>query len=355
MDAAVFTHVALVTSLGHDAATTAAAARAGIVRASTLPYLVDNVETKEPEPVTGHAVSGLAVGFEGRARLLRLAELALDDLLQHVSLATLRSAHWLIALPAPLPTTPPPDLSDPESPPPPPPAVGPPRLEVVQMHRLIEQRLGAPVPAAHVLSFAGRTGVIRALGHARRLCAQGEVCVVGTTDTLVDPDVLATLHAHGRLQVGGVGLVPGEASAFVVVERGGGRPADVLGRMGAGALAHEPGHLYSGQPALGQGLAAAAAQLPSREPVWPLSDCNGEPFRSSEWGHAAVRDDVLRTSLDLATYPATAVGDTGAASTAVGLGLALRAFARGYAPRPTALLLAADALGGRGVLTIHAP
>ena len=223
------------------------------------------------------------------------------------------------------------------------------------MHRLIEQRLGAPVPAAHVLSFAGRTGVIRALGHARRLCAQGEVCVVGTTDTLVDPDVLATLHAHGRLQVGGVGLVPGEASAFVVVERGGGRPADVLGRMGEGALAHESGHLYSGQPALGQGLAAAAAQLPSREPVWPLSDCNGEPFRSSEWGHAAVRDDVLRTSLDLATYPATAVGDTGAASTAVGLGLALRAFARGYAPRPTALLLAADALGGRGVLTIHAP
>ena len=63
MDAAVFTHVALVTSLGHDAATTAAAARAGIVRASTLPYLVDNVETKEPEPVTGHAVSGQTTSF----------------------------------------------------------------------------------------------------------------------------------------------------------------------------------------------------------------------------------------------------------------------------------------------------
>lgn len=173
-------------------------------------------------------------------------------------------------------------------------------------------------------------------------------------DTLVDSEITRTLYAHGRLLSGGngVGLQPGEAAAFVTLEPIGPRPA--LGRPGAGALGHEPDHLYSGRPALGKGLAATAKQLPSREAAWPLSDCNGEMHRSTEWGYAAIQNEVLRSSLDHATYPATSVGDTGAASPAVGLVLALRAFAQGYAPTDTALLLAADALGPRGILTIHA-
>ena len=352
MPAPVFTSIGLVTSLGHDAVTVAAAARAGIVRPAPLLVWVDNAETDDPEPVVGHPVDELADGFDGMGRLLRLAELGLMDLLTTTPPEVLKAAHWLVALPESLSLTPPPDLSDLDAPPVPQPEVSPQRLPPEHLRGLIERVTGVPLPPARLSVFDGRVGVIRALGHAQRLCEQGQICIVGAVDTLVDSEITRTLYAHGRLLSGGngVGLQPGEAAAFVTLEPIGPRPA--LGRPGAGALG--PDHLYSGRPALGKGLAATAKQLPSREAAWPLSDCNGEIHRSTEWGYAAIQNEVLRSSLDHATYPATSVGDTGAASPAVGLVLALRAFARGYAPTDTALLLAADALGPRGILTIHA-
>jgi 3-oxoacyl-[acyl-carrier-protein] synthase-1 len=353
--AATLTGVGLVTSLGHDAVTAAAAARAGIVRPSLLPVWVENVETRDPEPVVGHAVEGLAAGFEGAGRLLRLAELALADLVRTTPAETLRAARWLVALPESLPSAPPPALSERDAPPAAAPAAGPPRLDPARLRALIERVTGAPVPESRFTAFDGRVGVIRALGHAQRLAEGGAACVVGALDSLVDRAAVEALHAHGRLMAGGaaVGLQPGEAAAFVVVEPEGARPA--LGRVGDGALGQEPDHQYSGRPALGRALATAAGQVPRGGPVWPVSDCNGEPFRGADWGHAVVRDDLLRASVGHTLYPATSVGDTGAAGPAVGLVLALRAFARGYAPAPTALLTASDALGARGVLTVHAP
>ena len=362
---ATFTGVGLVTSLGHDAVTAAAAARAGLVRPALLPVRVANAETRDPEPVVGHAVAGLADGFEGAGRLLRLAALALADLVRTTPAETLRTAHWLVALPETVPPAPPPALAEAGAAPAEVPAAeapaaeasqaAPRRLDPARLRALIEQATGAPVPESRFQVFDGRVGVVRALGHAQRLAAGGAACVVGAADSLVDRAVVQALHAHGRLLAGGagVGLQPGEAAAFVVVEPDGARPA--LGHIGAGALGHEPDHQYSGRPALGRGLAAAAAQLPRGGAVWPVSDCNGEPFRSADWGHAVVRDDVLRAAVGRTLYPATAVGDTGAAGPAVGLVLALRAFARGYAPAPTALLAVSDALGPRAVLTVHAP
>ena len=352
---AAITGVGLVTSLGHDAVTAAAAARAGLVRPALLPVWVDNAETRDPEPVVGHAVAGLADGFEGTGRLLRLAELALVDLVRTTPAETLRAARWLVALPEAVPPAPPPALTEADAAPAEAPAAAPRRLDPARLRALVERATGAPVPESRFLVFDGRVGVVRALGHAQRLADGGAACVVGVVDSLVDRAVVEALHAHGRLLAGGVGvgLQPGEAAAFVVVEPDGSRPA--LGRIGAGALGHEPDHQYSGRPALGRGLAAAAAQLPRGGAVWPVSDCNGELFRSADWGHAVVRDDVLRAAVGHTLYPATAVGDTGAAGPAVGLVLALRAFARGYAPAPTALLAVSDALGPRAVLTLHAP
>jgi 3-oxoacyl-[acyl-carrier-protein] synthase-1 len=354
-----FTGMGLATSLGHDAVTAAAAARAGLVRPAPLTVLVDDADTKDAVPVVGHPVDGLAAGFDGVGRLLRLAELGLRDLLRSTPVDRLRAAHWLIALPEGVPTAPPLPLLDPDAPPDPDgpdsevPGPSAPRLAPEPLRHFVEATSGLSVPASRFATFDGRVGFIRALGHAQRLCERGTTCVVGAVDSLVDTEVVRTLHAHGRLLSGGagVGLEPGEGAAFFVVEPDGARPS--LGSPGPGALGNEPDHLYSGVPVLGRGLAAAVPRL--AEPVWPISDCNGESYRSTEWGHAVVRDEALRASVERTLYPATSVGDAGAAAPALGLAFALRAFARRYARRSTALLLASDALGARGTIAVHAP
>lgn len=352
---AVVTGLGLATSLGVDAVSASAAARAGLTRPALLPVMIPNVDTLDPEPVVGHPVPGLAAGFAGAGRLLRLLDLALDDLAAGVPPETLATATWLVALPEALPPHPPPDLLPTDAPDAPPPEPLPPRLTPDAVRRSLARVTGSPLPADRLATFEGRAGFIRAMGHASHLAAGGRTAVVGALDSLVDGTVVRAMAAHGRLAAPGarVGFQPGEAAVFVVVAPDGGAAA--LGRVGGGALEHEPAHLYSGRPALGRALAAAASRLPDAGNVWPVSDCNGEPWRSAEWGHAAVRHAALREGVGQTLYPATSVGETGAASAAVGLTFALRAFARGYAPAPTALLLAADALGPRGVLLVHAP
>lgn len=352
----VITALGLTASLGHDLVTAAAAARAGLSRAAPLSVWIENLQTLDPEPVVGHPVDGLAEGFEGTGRLLRLAELGLLDLLRTADAEALRASHWLLALPETLPATPPPALSDADASPAPVPDPMPPRLDPERVRALIERVTGRAVAPQRFTAFVGRVGWVRAMGHAARLAEQGQACVVGAVDSLVDPAMLRGLNTHARLLTAGaaVGLQPGEAAVFALVRPA--RDGPGLARLGDGALGHEPDHLYSGRPALGRGLAQTVAGLPRPAgDIWPVADCNGEPFRSADWGHAVVRDDTLRASVGHTLYPATSVGDTGAASAAVGLAFVAHAFARGYAPAPTAWLLASDATAPRGVLTVSAP
>ncbi len=352
MPAATITAMGLATSLGVDAATACAAARAGLTRPAELPVWIENVATADPEPVVGYPIPGLAAGFDGVGRLLRVVHLALADLARTADPDRLRQAHWLVALPEALPAGPPPDLSDLDAPPQEPPPSSIPRIAAEAVCAALAPVAG-PLPPHRFAAFAGRVGFVEALGHAARLADTGKTAVVGAFDSLVCSALLGELHAHGRLRVAGaqVGLQPGEAGAFVVVEPDG---AGALARLGGGALGREADHLYSGRPALGRVLAEVVERPPDAGPVWPVSDCNGEMFCGADWGQAIVRSARLRAASGQTLYPATSVGDTGAASAAVGLVLAVRAFVRGYAPAPTALLLASGALGARGAVYVHA-
>ncbi len=74
--------IGLVSALGCDAATSCAAARAGLVRSRVLDnFALRSAVDGEAEPVIGHPVSLLTRGFEGDARLMRLLQGALTDLL----------------------------------------------------------------------------------------------------------------------------------------------------------------------------------------------------------------------------------------------------------------------------------
>ena len=64
-------------------------------------------------------------------------------------------------------------------------------------------------------------------------------------------------------------------------------------------------------------------------------------YRAMEWGNAVIR--LVGNSQAFAEpvlwYPAASFGDTGAASGAVALCIAVNAFARGYAPAQTVAIL----------------
>ena len=77
----------LVTSLGHDAATSCAAIRAGLTRAAPLPdCTVLDPDSQMLVPAIGHAVWGLTEGGSPIARWLALARQAFADLCARAAL-----------------------------------------------------------------------------------------------------------------------------------------------------------------------------------------------------------------------------------------------------------------------------
>src|SRR5687767_8390419 len=94
-DQLVVTGLGMVSGLGLDVATSCAAARAGLSGAGQLSFTLINPLTNDPEPVIGHQVP-LAVGFEGFGRLLRLAQLAVQDLRRTTDLHSLDAERCLI-------------------------------------------------------------------------------------------------------------------------------------------------------------------------------------------------------------------------------------------------------------------
>src|SRR5438094_948531 len=94
----------MVTSLGCDAATACAAARAGLSRAAEIPgmELMSEV-TGEPEPIMAHEVPLLTRGFEGNVRLQRLLVGGLIELKSRLPAAMLKRGGigFYVSLPDP--------------------------------------------------------------------------------------------------------------------------------------------------------------------------------------------------------------------------------------------------------------
>ena len=79
--AVVVAGLGMAAALGPDVHTNCAAARAGLGRCSPIEsYRGRSVTTGAPEPFIGHQASLFTRGFEGDARLVRLAQAALSDL-----------------------------------------------------------------------------------------------------------------------------------------------------------------------------------------------------------------------------------------------------------------------------------
>jgi 3-oxoacyl-[acyl-carrier-protein] synthase-1 len=368
-----------VTSLGYDAPTAYAGARAQLSRASVLPnYRARSGVEGDEEPVIGHAVDLLTQGFEGEARLQRLAQGALADLLAAGLDPTLwqRRVGLYLARPDPRRTEtgtellaeddPPPsadegdDLPDPEEF-----ARRSPEALGIQLAQQALRLAAWPgLALQRHMSMSGHCAGIEVLAAAATDLAQGavEVAVVLAVDSLLDEDTLRWLNRTGRLKCDAAptGLRPGEAAVALALLPSRDAPLlrpphTQLTRM-AFDLDERP--LIDGGVSIGDSLARAldaALAGPVRQPPWLLSDHNGEVYRANEWGCALTRLRAGHPGFDAldAWYPALSFGDTGAASALLAVGMVLQAHARGYAPAPAALIAASSEGAHRAALLLH--
>lgn len=363
--------IGMASSLG-GLVTGCAAQRAGLRRAAdALDYEVQPQDELARVPARVCALPSATFGFTGVGRLTAILYEVFLDLAAQQDLATVPApAELFVALPDPV------DLGIPVSE----------RLEddlggrvaalgtrvLANIAPTVAARLGPGAGLdAPATFFAGRVGFAHAMAAAREAIEQqrAATCAVIAVDSLVDPPVLDALVLEQRLKTDDnpVGLVPGEGGAVFWLQ--------AAGRSGAGG---GPRRGRDGRPVLaapafregprrtrpGRDLAAcitdvtraaASGKGPETAPLL-ISDYNGEPDMAEEWGatlaylRAAGSTWIAPANL----FPAVGFGDCGAASAALGLCVAARAFARGYAPSPATVVVSSGDTA-RAALLLGAP
>jgi 3-oxoacyl-[acyl-carrier-protein] synthase-1 len=336
----------MVTPLGHGADATCAGLRAGLTRFAELP----GIEV-EGAPVIGAAVRGVTDGTLGLGRFVRLAAGAFRDLIDGAALTEreLATAGVYLALPSE-------DRFGLD-----------PRLGETIARRIGEWCEVSGLDAKTRVFPAGHAGVVIALVEAMKDLESRRIgrAVVGGVDSLVEPGTVAHYHERGRLKHGDrpVGVMPGEAAAFFLVEplaAAEARGAAILATIEAPATAVEPVTVDKDGVCDASGLTDAARRTLGALPDGGAStglvigDLNGEPYRSEEYGYLVTRalSGVVQTPFRL-WHPADAIGDTGAASAAVSIAAGARALARGYARTSDVLIFASSEAGLRGTVFLR--
>jgi 3-oxoacyl-[acyl-carrier-protein] synthase-1 len=339
----------LVTPVGLTSASVAAAVRAGVSRLRETPfwdlrfrpylgaYVPEEALPALPEPT-------LQGGLASREqRLLRLARPALREAVHRCE----RPPPLLLALPE--------EAEVPSG------RKTAPMLEALARYSEVELNQ----ERSHCLA-RGRAGGILALKEALRLLSEGRVqeVLVGGIDSFMDLSVLATLEAEGRLRRHGPsdGLTPGEGAAFLhlgVPGLGRRRKLAVLARVMGAETGQEPGHRYSQEPYLGEGLTEAFHSLFAKMPAAaPPIRCvytsfNGESFWTKEWGVAYLRTRERFVEEPRMEHPAENVGDVGAATGPLMVGLATLGLHKGYREGPVLVWCSSDR-EERGAALLHA-
>lgn len=340
----VVTGVGLVTPVGHDSVSAPAAIRAGISRFGTIPQFT----TTSGAGATGAMVSGLAGGGSGVSRLLALAAPAAQEALFTAEefcedLDLTRSRLLLCLGPQDRPA-----LDE---------------FGTEDMQELLETIEAGPLAGGAEIVRDGHAGGGLALQRALDLLQDEAVdsCVIGGVDSLLDFPILNWLNDHGRLKTdeNPEGLMPGEAAAFLVLERESGRRArgaSALAEVVAPAYATEEAHLFSGKPLQGAGLTATLAETMSGIGTAVdgiLCDLNGEYHRAKEWSLALTRVFASVPTVPESWYPAQFIGDVGAASVPVFAAVAVAAIRHGYFAGRDLLLWASSDAGGRASVLLR--
>lgn len=375
------TGIGMVSSLGLDAPTSCAAARAGIRRIGEIDalYVMDAEEAEVVAPASGHRVPLVTSGFFGFARLLQLGVAGLADLER--DMPDLRDGRLGIVLLAGGSTYGdawlrlarsradghPDDLDTDE-------AIlkaSDQRIRDDLLRTLLE-RSGLRVETALTSTLlATCTSLVTALGKAQEWLRQRacDRCIVGALDSLVDPTTLETLNRLGLLRTPSrsVGMIPGETASFHVLELAGsssarrGRIHAILDGPVLAAGAPHPALFLDPNQNGADTLADAIAETIAKTyggsfHGMAVANLNGDEHRAAIWADVLVR---LRGTIDygaLPTWlPCLSFGDVGAAVGGVSITMLAQAWRRRYAPAQQALVCLLDDIGGRAVIPVRAP
>lgn len=342
MSRLAITGLGLVTTVGHDVVTACGALRCGMTRPWTVEYEVPADEGNANTLLTAHPLRGVTDGFQGIGRYLRMAVHAVEDLLHHAGLQAEGDRSWHgTGLYVGLTRTRNEELDFYDE-----------ILEEDLAKELAEQA-GLAIPEARGrVVFQGNAAVLGALHAASLALEQGQLeraLIVGV-DSLLESDTLALLAAERRLKTNETprGFMPGEAAGALLVEplaAARRRKARILCTVDGVALGREQDSRASGGPSTGVALSDVIARvLPAgTAPGTLYGDLNGEDARAQEWGNALVRLSATHPLSSAAQrWPATSLGDTGAASGAVAMVAGAHALWRGYAGGPVLIWSSAD-------------
>jgi 3-oxoacyl-[acyl-carrier-protein] synthase I len=322
-------HVGLVTSVGLTTATTCAALRAKVTNPTPTRFMgVDG------EWITAHQVD-LGDESTGLEKIVAMAKLAIVECLEQLPVAP-QQTPLLLCIPD---------------------AERPGRLDGLDRHTFgaLSKALGVTFhPRLSGVLAGGRTGVLLALDHARRLLAEEDVpqVLIAASDSLIVWHTLTVYGDQGRLlsEHNSNGFIPGEAAGAIVVSR----PHDGADELLCMGIGHgvEPSPFGSGEPLRAEGMTSAikAALQDSgcemHQLDFRITDISGEQYFFREAALAFARTvRQPKEEFDL-WHPAEGIGETGAAAGAAMIGWGLMACRKGYARGRRILLHCSD--DGRG-------
>jgi 3-oxoacyl-[acyl-carrier-protein] synthase I len=363
------TALGMATALAPSMADSCAAFRAGVRRTSEI-STVDPTEDEAlgGEPIAACRAAYLAEGYCSAAKVILLGSIALSDLFERRSLTDGERARMGIVV----------HLSDcflldkvsgleeidEED-------VMPSVLWREESASLVSRMLTRsrlPIPEnSQYRTFGGHAGFVDALQAGAELIAAGRLdcCLVGAVDSCLDPEFLLAAAVNGWLKTpeNPVGFIPGEAAAFVLLER----TADArrsgilpLASVVCGPVIPGKRDRFSEEPPDGVDLARAILDLVATQPGRTeiglvIGDLNGDEYRARSWGSAIIRlGDAFAVADAPMWIPALGFGETGSAAGAVGLCLAVRAMERGHIGRGTGLVWLCDESGAGSVLMLKA-
>lgn len=334
----VIASAGMVTPIGLSLAETAAAARARVARLREIawrdrrrqPFIVGTVPDDGLPPL---APALQALPLQPReARMLRLAHAALEDTLAPLS-GRLGPVPLLLGLPEHHTTEaiPPKDF----------------------LHHLDQQAPGLLDTARSVAAPHGRAAGLMALREAAARLTRGDCpyVLVGGVDSLVDLYVLGTLDLQGRIrnEINSDGFSPAEGAAFLLLSLAATARAQgltPLAQMMGAAQGQEPGHLYSDETYLGEGLAATWAALLADAPAQPIASIycsfNGERYWAREFGVARLRQAHAFLPEHQMEHPAECFGDLGSAHGPALAALAAHGLRHGYRHAPCLVSASSD-------------
>jgi 3-oxoacyl-[acyl-carrier-protein] synthase-1 len=333
------------TAVGLNAASSAAAVRAGIARLREHPFMLD----RSWEAMMVGMVSHILPDVIGSERFIKLALPAVQEALSPLNglEKKLPPLPLLIGLPAARP--------------------GLPENLAAKIASGFAEINKKPFQFSEIKALScGHSAGLMAIqeGWQKILNGDTEICLAGGVDSYLEPETLQWLEQEEQLHspANKWGFMPGEAAGFCLLasfKTAQKYQLDFWGKILTAATEREKNLIKTDAVCIGEGLTRAfkgvlqKLEFSNQKIDQVICDLNGERYRTDEYGFTLTR--LSQFFIDAADFlaPADCWGDVGAASGPLFLNLAVAAGARGYAKGPLTLIWTSSESGERSAVLLQ--